>query len=189
MCHRLSYTVNSAVFCILNKHKLWSYIYTVCAFIGKEIYVIWSLEGAGWHIYWWWKAEINLQTVRLQCLRMSTENQGYEICYLCLCTALRISSSSPSSWFGSPLRQGWPLLQHTTAAQLTLKQWVSPQTGFRVNPYSTWALQAALMAHESKQFHWILLFYIWQNLYNHCWHKVRWQKSELKTFKKEQHQS
>lgn len=94
MCHRLSFTVNSAVLCILNKHKLWSYIYTVCAFIWKEIYIIWSLEGAGWHIYWWWKAEINLQSVWCQCLWMSTKSQGYEICCLCLCTAHRLSTQA-----------------------------------------------------------------------------------------------
>lgn len=177
MCHRLSFTVNSAVLCILNKHKLWSYIYTVCAFIWKEIYIIWSLEGAGWHIYWWWKAEINLQSVWCQCLWMSTKSQGYEICCLCLCTAHRLSTqarlTTPSAY------------NHSAVDPETVSLTSDRLQG---QPIFHLSFAGCLMAHESKQYHWILFFYIWQNLYNYCWHKVRWQKSELKTFK-EQHQS
>lgn len=140
----LSFTVDSAVLSIRYNHKLWSYIY-MCIYI-KLIFIICSIEGAEhtfW--FWWWKEEINLQSVWLQFLCMSTQSQGYEICCLSLCShsASRgwISPPPSSLLFSSPLRLGWPFLQHTTRAQLTLKHWVSPQTGFEVNPFSTWAVQ------------------------------------------------
>lgn len=66
-----SLTVDSAVFCIRNKRKLWSYIHTVWAYIKTNAFYL--NYGRGFW-FWWWKVEVNLLSVWLQFLCMSTQS-------------------------------------------------------------------------------------------------------------------
>ena len=159
-----SFTVDSAVFCIRNKHKLWSYIHTVWAYIKTNTFYL-NYGGGFWS--WWWKVEINLLSVWLEFLCMSTQSGLWNMLLVSLLCgsystvrAWFFSSSPPSLLFTSPPWPGWPLLQQTTTAQLTLKQRVFTSDRLRGQPISALSCADCLMLRswtKANPLHYFLL--------------------------------
>lgn len=97
--------------------------------MSTDIYIIWSIERAGEHILILLVKSRHKSSGCVTSISLHV-HQGYEICCLCLCTVghtqlIENEFFSPPAFlllFGFPLRPSWPLVQHTTTEQLTLKQ-------------------------------------------------------------------